>query len=303
VQRDARVPCEPDEHEYRYVGQGDAREDCEQPKVVCCVLCGYTLSLRCSASARSRCGPCSTTYRRRVRRVFESGWTDRPTERVYFVTLTAPSEKGGHFMPSGDLCPCTPLEGINLAQWHATVGKRWNLFITDLRRQFGDVQYAKAAEVQEERGAVHFHALLRCDAVLSVAMVRQLAIKHGFGHEVDVQLVPASTDAARAAGYAAKYASKSADARQEVDWLDLRTGEVLRGWPRLRVWTASRAWGLSMRAVKAAQAAWARAAAESAGASATPDPAAADAGGGGPLDSKPQSYADGPGSGTCGNAR
>ncbi len=288
---DVEAPCEKGSHVFRYSGRDVPRDDCEAPKRVVCLACGLAHSIRCSASARSRCGPCSKSYRHRVRRVFLSGWTDRPTDRLYFVTLTAPSERGGHLMPSGQMCPCTPPDGIVLAEWHARLGRRWNDFVTDLRREFGDVQYAKAAEVQEERGAVHFHAFFRCEADLPLARVRKLAMRHGFGHEVDLKVVAASDDAARSALYASKYASKSADARSDVDWLDLVSGEIRRGWPRLRVWTASRGWGDTMAGVKAVQAAWARTRAGAAEASDSPAPAEPDAEGVGPLDPNPESYA------------
>ncbi len=69
-------------------------------------------------------------------------------------------------MPSGDICPCTPIDGINLAEWHSDVGQRWSWLVTALRRAVGDVQYCKATEVQD-RGAVHFHALIRTDGHLT----------------------------------------------------------------------------------------------------------------------------------------
>src|SRR5690606_8922148 len=116
-------------------------------------------------------------------------------------------------------------------------------------------------EVQQ-RGAVHFHALVRTERQLSERVVRELAITYGFGHAVDVQLLSGPKGAQRLAWYCAKYASKAADDRHDVDTLDLRTGEIVRGMPRLRVWTASRGWGLTMLALKASQARWARTEAE-----------------------------------------
>ena len=245
------------DHEFRFAGRGKPVGNCDRPTLLVCIECRGALSTRCSAAARSICGPCSVTYRQRVGRVFYSGWTDNPLERMYFVTLTAPSEIGGHTMPSGDICPCTPVEGINLAEWHSTVGQRWSWFITALRRVLGEVQYCKATEVQV-RGAVHFHALVRTEGNLTERLVRELAIGYGFGHSVDVKLLTGPKGAQRTAWYCAKYASKAADDRHEVDTLDRRTGEILRGMPRLRVWTASRGWGLTMLALRASQARWAR---------------------------------------------
>lgn len=284
------TPLDPEcDHELRFAGRGVPIGSCERPTMLVCSLCRGALSTRCNASARSVCGPCGVTYRRRVGRIFASGWTDSPLDRLYFLTLTAPSEVGGHTMPSGDICPCTPLEGINLAEWHSTVGQRWSWFVTALRRVVGDVQYCKATEVQQ-RGAVHFHALVRTDGQMSERLVRELAISHGFGHAVDVQLLSGSKGAQRLAWYCAKYASKAADDRHDVDTLDRRTGEIVRGMPRLRVWTASRGWGLTMLALKASQARWARTEAERSEAPASPV-RPVDAAGGDPLDHNTQSYA------------
>lgn len=277
------------DHELRFSGRGAPVGNCERPTQLACLNCGGCLSTRCNASARSVCGPCSETYRRRVGRLFVSGWNDNPAKRLYFVTLTAPSEVGGHTMPSGDICPCTPVDGINLAHWHADVGQRWSWFMTALRREIGEAEYCKATEVQA-RGAIHFHALMRTKAHLTEGLVRSLAIAHGFGHEVDVKGVEAAQSAQGFAWYCAKYASKAADDRHEVDTLDRRTGEIIRGMPRLRVWTASRGWGLTMLALKESQARWARTEAERSEALASPA-RTVDAAGGDPLESNTQSYA------------
>jgi hypothetical protein len=278
------------DHELRFAGRGTPIGNCERPTLLVCMNCQGSLTTRCNASARSICGPCGVTYRQRVGRIFVSGWTDNPLERLYFVTLTAPSEIGGHTMPSGDVCPCTPVEGINLAEWHANVGQRWSWFMTALRRVVGEAQYCKATEVQD-RGAVHFHALVRTEGQLSERVVRELAIGYGFGHAVDVQLLTGCKGAQKIAWYCAKYASKAADDRHDVDTLDHRTGEIIRGMPRLRVWTASRGWGLTMLALKASQARWARTEAERSEAPASPA-RPVDAAGGDPLDHNTQSYAD-----------
>lgn len=116
----------------------------------------------------------------------------------------------------------------------------------------------------------------------------------GGSHEVDVKALGASKNAESTAWYCAKYASKAADERHEIDTLDYATGEIVRGMPRLRVWTSSRRWGLSMKAIKQAQALWARAEAERSEVSASPA-RTADAAGGGPLDHNTQSYATHPG--------
>lgn len=197
------------------------------------------------------------------------------------LTLTAPGD-GLHAMPSGDICPCTDADGVDLAVWNGHVGPRWNRFCQALRRLLGvPVQYFRAVEVQS-RGALHEHVLLRAPAGSwrlsrrQIAAIRRLAIAHGYGHEVDLVRVQAGE---RAAGYVAKYAAKSTDQRSDVPWLYRDTGELGRGraWqdgayvtrdgtveprgkvrrPGYRVWTASRRWGLTMAGCRAVQRAWA----------------------------------------------
>ena len=247
-------------HQYRYAGTVEERDDCDRPRRLVCLDCADVIVTRCGASSRAKCGPCSQTYRRRVGRIFASGWTDRPTDRTVFLTLTAPSHVGRHRVGrNGPWCECTPEGGVHLGEWNGTAGQRWSHFVEDLRREFGrELQFCKAAEAQE-RGAMHFHALVRCEADLAGAKewLRALAIKHGFGHEIDVRAMRAGDE-----WYCAKYASKSADDRATVPWVDVRTGEVSIGSPRLRVWTASRGWGLSMVALRRIQAAWAKGMAE-----------------------------------------
>jgi hypothetical protein len=172
---------------------------------------------------------------------------------VFLLTLTAPGDRQHTFGKGGKVCPCTPAGGVNLGEWNAGAGRRWSDFVTYLRRMVGDVQYAKAAECQQ-RGAVHFHALIRCERDLDrrVRALRALAIHHGFGHEIDVEPVRDL----RAAGYCAKYVSKAVDDRHGCPWLDPLTGATGTAM-RLRTWTASRRWGLTMAALRQQQWAWA----------------------------------------------
>jgi hypothetical protein len=185
---------------------------------------------------------------------------------------------------------------VHLGVWNADCSKRLNRLIEDLRRMTGvPVQYFRAAEVQD-RGALHFHLILRMPKsrglVMTTKALRELALKHGFGHEAKLDPV----DNGRAASYVAKYVSKACAERASMPWVDRRTGEVCPGNGRYRVWTSSRKWGLTMAGLRAEQAAWwatkqALAAGDPAGAGcrpAGPGPAAA-----GPLDLNSQSYATG----------
>jgi hypothetical protein len=292
-------------HQLRYAGRtNEPHHSCERPYWLGC-LCGYRIASRCGASARSRCGPCSESYRRRVRRVFQSGWTDRPTDRVLLLTVTAPGDRE-HFLRDGSPCPCTPEGGMSVAESNSDASKRFNRLMQQIRRRYGKAsQYAKAAEIQDGkrrrdhvgRGALHFHILLRVErpdlmlrdyrASDPECPLRVMVERYGFGHSMDLQVVEVTT-----ASYCAKYVSKSADDRSDMPWLDRQTGVVVSGNGRYRTWTASRSWGLTMKAVRAAQAAWWQAGQASGGET----PAAGRQAGagvaaeGGPLDPNTMSY-------------
>jgi hypothetical protein len=155
-----RNSCRCDAPNWRYGGRCDRPHDrCEDPYWLICLGCRTRVQQRCSRSSRTRCVPCSDTYRRRVRRVFASGWSDRPGERVAMLTVTAPGDRE-HYLRDGSPCRCTPAQGVCEAEFNATAGKRFNKLMTYLRRRYGPIEYARAAEVQR-RGVLHFHVLLR----------------------------------------------------------------------------------------------------------------------------------------------
>jgi hypothetical protein len=160
--------------------------------------------------------------------------------------------------------------------------------ITYMRRRYGKIQYCKAAEVQD-RGALHFHVLMRVEDWHSMerdfrngdpfCSLRMLIEHCGFGHEIDLTLASENQ-----ASYCAKYVSKTATDREAMPWLDLSTGEVTRA-NRYRPWSSSRRWGSTMKSIKQAQAAWAIAkAAAPAAADAAEAGTPAGAVGAGPLD-------------------
>lgn len=267
---------------WTYDGLADAADPrrlavrCDDPFRIRCRVCESTLLARCGTSRASKCAPCSVAYVGRVGVVAGSGYRYSP-DGTYFVTLTAPGASAHRV--AGEHCPCTPVGGADLRAWNASCSKRWNRFMTYLRRVYGEAAYFRGVEVQR-RGALHVHAIIRLPAgspPLSASRVRALAIACGFGHQSDVQGVEA-----RHAGYVAKYVAKAADQRTDVPWYGLtrqrgqavvtaqgeflgwrfRNGDVReserRLWPSwspsYRTWSASRSWGDSMAAVLAAQA-------------------------------------------------
>jgi hypothetical protein len=249
-------------HRWRYGGrchQQHAR--CEQPLWLVCLDCAERNVSRCGRTARSICEPCGDTYRRRVKRVFASGWCDNPFKVIVMLTVTAPGERE-HALANGQRCACTPDGGISVGEFNALAGQYFNRLMQELRRRYGDIQYARAAEIQE-RGALHFHIIMRVPrlAVLlgdfkkrnPYCALRVLVEHYGFGHEIELE--PATESAA---WYCAKYVSKSCNDRETLPWLDTRTGEIAQGHGRYRPWSASRRWGATMMAIRATQAEWTR---------------------------------------------
>lgn len=246
---------------------------CDAPNLLRCDGCAVEVALRCATSRESKCTPCARAYKHRVRRVAGSGLRGRRLVTVGggFLTLTAPGDRE-HRIPGAERpCRCTPPGGVEMGAWNAGAGARFNRLMRDLRRLPGleSLEYFKAAEVQK-RGALHFHVLVRLGEggvlALSLEQLRELALKHGFGHEVDVQ--PVDPKHVR---YVAKYVAKAADQRPSVPWRRLRHkrvrlvdqhGEIVVDrvdtWTdrhaTYRTWSGSRRWGLAMRQIVADQA-------------------------------------------------
>lgn len=267
------------DHQHRWLWAGTSlpleHVDCDRPKLLRCE-CGDELRLRCQTGSRALCGPCSRMYRARVSIIGVSGVLRVPGRSTWFLTLTAPSDRGQHcrrhrdceaFGPSCDPCPCTPVGGIDIGCWNRDHGQRWNRFCQALRRMLGEhVEYFRGVELQE-RGALHDHALIRfrTGTVVDFDALRALAIHHGFGHSIDWR----HAEEAHAL-YAAKYASKSVDDRKFMPWAD-EHGRHVPGNRRFRTWTASRRWGTTMRALKSNAVEWARSGAGAGERSEAPD--------------------------------
>lgn len=231
---------------------------CRNPMKLGCDACGMVIFARCSSSNVDVCEPCGTRYRRRVAVIADSGRKMYPGGTLLMITLTAPGVVE-HYLPNGKRCPCTPEGGIDLAVWNWQASPKFHRWIQSVRRAWGlDIQYFKAAEVQE-RGALHFHVLVRVPdgMTVTVGALRRLSLKHDFGHAVDIAPVVDE----RASRYVAKYVSKASGERRRVPWAGVRvdddTGEVIPTRPTFRTWTCSRRWGLTMKAVRERQAAYA----------------------------------------------
>ena len=215
-------------------------------------------------------------HRRNVARVGRSGWLDRPTDRGYFVTLTAPGEdilpwdssqcRHGYETPcSGSIgCRC---QLAPLLAWNESLPMRWSHFVEYVRREIrkidprADCQFFKTYEPQK-RGAEHAHVMFRFTGVITDETIRRVlrkcADRWEFGKQLKVDVVDLGNGlaVARTAGYCAKYASKSADADRAM--IDTTTGEIVN--VHLRPWSKSARWGDSMKLIRQRQRQWASAA-------------------------------------------
>jgi hypothetical protein len=251
---------------------------CDRPNWLICLNCGQEAHVRCASTRASVCPPCGETHRHRVRQVVQLGFEDVRPDAIAVLTLTAPGVNvhcGAHTTKQGQRCrwhkpecrpcECTPPEGVDLAEWNATLTARFNDLITDIRRGGASpivkgrqphvpVAYVRGVEVQIRRGALHVHApLVRTDGKplhLSKKRLRELAIRHGFGCQMVYDWKPSPKAIAH---YVSKYVSKAADQRHDVAWpIDTDEDEQVyrRRGARYRPWTASRNWDGSMKRVK-----------------------------------------------------
>lgn len=270
--------------DWRFSRYADAVEGwCSRPSLIVDVAnAGEWHLKRCGAARSSRCATCAEIHQGDVAAVGRSGWSDRPTDRAYFFTLTAP---GADVLP-WDRSQCVHSSGVPcggpvgcvvepgpLAVWHDDIGKRWSRVIEDARRELNPgetsvpvsrravrVDYMRTWEPQR-RGALHAHSMCRVTGPASDArfrsVLRAAAIAHGFGEQVDIQQVDISDpeQAARRAGYVAKYSTKCADALPAVRRLNPATGEIRLG--GIRSWSASRQWGDTITAMHLRRCQWA----------------------------------------------
>jgi hypothetical protein len=275
--------CLVDGHQLRFrpAQPGDVSPfvaDCVRPFRLSCTRCAHFLVMACESGNESLCTVCAERYRKRVQVVArEPALAQRPG-CLLFLTVTAPGERE-HRKPGGQLCRCTGADGVELARWNAGIGKRWNRFAQAAQRlleRHGIERAApfKCTEIQR-RGALHVHSLWRLSSPVGQLAqlrreLRELAIDHGFGHELDVRVpVEGQRSTRLLAWYCSKYVSKSVTERASVPWhvevgrhcsVDQGTGEVVqhRGDPwTYRAWSASQRWGLTMGKVVAAQRLWA----------------------------------------------
>ena len=199
---------------------------------------------------------------------------DRPSG-FYLTTLTAPGVRGGmHWdrsicghrrgectnSPHGKSAggPVCKVYRMIAAKWNGEAPRRWNDWITDLRRVLGvDVQYCGTWETQK-RGLLHRHVLIFVPGVSAAryeSVGREIAIRLGFGSQFDVEQVAADDPKALAmvAGYVASYVTKCGDGLATC--VNPRTGEILRG--SYRRWSASGDWGVSMKQIRQERVQWA----------------------------------------------
>jgi len=246
--------CGTDQTPFRFVGWSEpvATIECDQPIRLVRICCGERLVMRCNSHKAETCAPCALRYQRAVRQVAWHVPLNAPY--VYLLTLTAPSHRY-HYKGNGDLCECSPDVEIPqdeyLAQFNANASTYWTHFLKQLRRRARGIEYFRAVEIQQ-RGAIHYHVIIKSDDPLSLKAIRTLAVGTGWGHSVQLDLID---DVQRVAGYVAKYVTKAVSARSSVPWfrdvVDRETGEITSSFrPTFRAWSCSLGWGVSMKAVR-----------------------------------------------------
>lgn len=252
-------------HRMRVVGSvrsgPGTRLDCEKPlRAVCREGCGYVEHWCCDSYG---CGFCGERKRQRLARLVDNGAAMHLGKGMvgYFLTLTGPGQAEHRRWYQGKRprrrlsCECH-LTGMTLGQWNRQESACWNRLRTGLARD-RQVIFCGAVEPQK-RDVLHRHVLVFVEGVLEHSEVQALAIAAGYGCVLDLEPV---RSAAKAARYISKYVTKGANGRAVVPWeiLNPETGELLGRRPTYRLWSSSRTWGVTMRGMKAAQAAQARA--------------------------------------------
>jgi hypothetical protein len=260
------------------VGEAGAY-DCEQPGLLLYACCGTCRAIPCGSTKSAWCGPCARRYRSRVRTVAEVGLMRVRSKQAFVLTLTAPTgrshcKRRDHPRCDGRGAACKPcgctIEGFDVGTWNAQHTARKNDFITALRRgeasslQRGkrrhlSIEYFGGIEAQDGkrrpdgvgRYALHDHLIFVADRGLtfSVPALRKLAVSHGYGHELVLDVLPVDgakfEKVAAYCGKIASYVGKACDERVSIPWRaagdDPHKGRAWRAWTRSRGWACSMA--------------------------------------------------------------
>lgn len=288
------------------------RSRCVNPRIlicntVCCSEAAPTfVPVLCNSTDSDVCAPCEISYRKKLRTVAREVLKVAKKDTTALLTLTAPGkqrhclthrykDKDGKQRPSVKCnlskptcreCPCstdeTALTDKNrIGEWNLTAVARWNKFITDVRRSIpglANLEYFKAVEPQS-RGAIHLHIILLIDRPTvwrkeDQQLLITLALRHGFGHEVDLQWLGGGEDEKiKVARYVAKYVSKTNSNGKKavifpvqvvmIPWGGSHKAVPLYKAPQVyqnmfkkyrnRSWTCSRGWGLNIARVRLVQ--------------------------------------------------
>lgn len=236
------------------------RLDCEKPLRAVCVPCDHVEFWRCDSYG---CEPCGERKRIRLARLVDNGAAIHLANGMigYFLTLTAPGVNDHKLTFQGKRpanrpeCSCH-LHGETDGTWNAQESKCWNRLRTALTRDHSMI-FVGAVETQK-RGMLHRHVMVFTDDVLTQPEVQALAVAAGYGCMVDLEPVRSSEKAAR---YISKYVTKASGDRAVIPWetVDEATGELTGKRATYRLWSSSRRWGVTMKEIRATQAAQARA--------------------------------------------
>lgn len=263
---------------------------CDRPNRLVCLVCAEVRLARCGATRESMCVPCSASHRRRLTTIGIDGARrrspDTPTG-VFAVTLTGP---GQDVIPwDRSVCnhdPALQCSGKIGCRGEFEAAMRWNSFARKqisyvpqmLRRRLNCSVEVWGSWEPQERAVLHRHMLVRVEGPISDQTMRravkQVAAELGFGRQLTVDMLtldeavamfddhelveveqPETSQAVvRSVRYCAKYATKCTDHVKKLGMfngklLDPDTGELRR----LRSWSATHRWGITMKQVKRQQ--------------------------------------------------
>lgn len=253
---------------------------CRQP-VTRRLGAGRMAVARCWSRDPGVCPACAALSREAVRRLFASGLETPGAAAWWFVTLTPPS----FGRVGGDGAPADPARYSVSAQarWNAAFGQLASATLRRLRRALPGAEYASAREWQRRRSP-HLHVLVRVGGALDPAAVgrvllglrntsRQVSVGMppvpvavGWGRQATARPVEgdgpllaqrlaacasyASKGASGASRHPASPARLDADGRLRGVCARLGLEAEAFGVPQAAAFTASRGWGLTLRAIR-----------------------------------------------------
>lgn len=229
---------------------------CSHPVFLICIFCDRIISVSCKSTKEEKCLDCSR--RSKSQRIQQYTEALLPHQVRVEVTLTAPGKSSIPW----DISACSHsasercsgsigcrVSSADSHYWNSHFSERFNDFITHLRKRFPEtrIEYGNVRENQK-RELLHNHSQLifpdglPADLHKFCAIVKKLAIYHGFGVESSVKVKKG--DVARSVAYSVKYMTKGS---QRAITYDFKRERYQQG--GYHVFTRSRHFGRTLKAI------------------------------------------------------